>query len=205
MELHIAVVLGAVLFAIVIAFFIRALKHLSTATETDSSDDETSGQLSVNVVADHDEQDSLLPKFAGLLRSPWHSVNADQKEQLKVMRPVRKGSRSMSLTIPLPLRKKKILAEVPVKKVHVPYFFPLLEETAEWWQSQHFTVSVAQPTSEQEPEADPESRPGLGSLSSSNNQTKTKIASSQDLVQDRLQFKNAADKLAAVPIEVGGS
>ncbi|KAG1701572.1 hypothetical protein DVH05_010873 [Phytophthora capsici] len=194
MELLIAVVLGAVLFAVAIALFVRALKHQSTA-ETDSSDDETSGQLSVNVVADHDEQDSLLPKFAGLLRSPWHSVNTNQKDQPRVMTPVRKGSLSMSLT--MPLRKKKKRAAVPVKKIHVPYFFPLLEETAEWWQSHTSTP-------EQEPEADPESRPGQGSLSSSSNQSKAEITPSPNLVQDRLQL-NAAEKLVAVPIEVGGS
>ncbi|KAK1931004.1 hypothetical protein P3T76_013593 [Phytophthora citrophthora] len=127
------------------------------------------------------------------------SVKADQKEQPKVMKPVRKGSLSMSLTMPLPLRKKKKVAEVPVKKIHVPYFFPLLEETAEWWQTQDSTVSVAQ---EQEPEADPASRHGLGSLSSSN-QNKAKITASQNLMQDRLQL-NATDTLTAVPIEVGG-
>lgn len=152
MQPLVAAALGVTLFVAVIAVFVHAARRrAATASEADSSDDDTSGPLSVNVVADHDEQDSLLPKFAGLLRSPWHNVSAaksEKQQQPKVMRPVRKGSRSMSL----PLRKKRKPAEVPVKKVHVPYFFPLLDETAEWWQTQQ-PAAEPQPTPEEEPEA----------------------------------------------------
>uniref|UniRef100_H3GFK8 PWWP domain-containing protein n=1 Tax=Phytophthora ramorum TaxID=164328 RepID=H3GFK8_PHYRM len=155
METLVVASLGSAFAAAIVVLFVHIRRRASTVAESDSSDDETSGPLSVNVVADHDEKDSLLPTFAGLLRSPWHGVAAGQKEQPKRMRPVRKGSLSLSLTMPLPLLKKRKPADVPTKKVHVPYFFPLLDETAEWWQTQQQSAEP-QPTPEEEPETDPE-------------------------------------------------
>ncbi|KAG7375490.1 hypothetical protein PHYPSEUDO_001027 [Phytophthora pseudosyringae] len=185
--------LGVAFVAVIVALFVQARRRPPTAAETDSSDDETSGPLSVNVEADHGEQDSLLPKFAGLLRSPWHSVTTGQKEQPKMMRPVRKGSRSMSFTMPLPLRKKRKPAEVPVKKIHVPYFFPLLDETAEWWQAQQSTAAEPQLTPKQEPEPGPERHPELPS----NNQSKREAQAS---VASLKAHYFAPAKLAATPI-----
>ncbi|KAG6971353.1 hypothetical protein JG688_00004466 [Phytophthora aleatoria] len=203
METLVVATLGIV-FAVIVGLIVQARWRSRTVTETDSSDDETSGPLSVNVVADHDEQDSLLPKFAGLLRSPWHSVTTEQKEQPKMTRLARKGSRSMSLTMPLPLRKKRKSTEVPVKKIHVPYFFPLLDETSEWWQGQQSTAGEPQPTPEQEPE---ESHPGEDELSSSNqNKRDTQVsgASAKEILQvDRPRYAPVA-KVTAAPIEIGG-
>ncbi|KAF1782944.1 PWWP domain [Phytophthora cactorum] len=203
METLVVATLGIV-FAVIVGLIVQARWRSRTVTETDSSDDETSGPLSVNVVADHDEQDSLLPKFAGLLRSPWHSVTTEQKEQPKMTRLARKGSRSMSLTMPLPLRKKRKSTEVPVKKIHVPYFFPLLDETSEWWQGQQSTAGEPQPTPEQEPE---ESHPGEDELSSSiQNKRDTQVsrASAKEILQvDRPRYAPVA-KVTAAPIEIGG-
>ncbi|GMF47977.1 unnamed protein product [Phytophthora fragariaefolia] len=211
MDTPVAVALGVALFIAVAAAFVRAARRRAdTAAEADSSDDETSGPLSVSVVADHDEQDSLLPKFAGLLRSPWHSVSDGKKEQQqpKVMRPVRRTSRSMSLTMPLPLRKKRKPAEVPVKKIHVPYFFPLLDETAEWWQSQQPAVEP-QPTPEEEPDASEESRSIEDSKISNNTPTEGSCArdmspARQTLQPEHSQIRFPAVELAALPIEVEG-
>ena len=50
------------------------------------------------------------------------------------MRRARETPRSISLSMPLPMGTRKNPAELPIKKIHVPYFFPLLDETAEWWQ-----------------------------------------------------------------------
>ncbi|ETI50145.1 hypothetical protein F441_06242 [Phytophthora nicotianae CJ01A1] len=205
MELLVFATLGVVVTAIV-ALIIHARQRSPTTTETDSSDDETSGGLSINVVADHDEKDSLLPKFTGLLRSPWHGSAAEQKKQPKMKRLARKGSRSMSLTVSLPLRKKRKPTEVPVKKIHVPYFFPLLDETAEWWQAQQSTSDEPQPTPEQEPGTNLESHKGEGELSSSNQSkadAKIVAAPAKKLLQaDRAHYSTVV-KLATTPIQVG--
>ncbi|KAG7398721.1 hypothetical protein PHYBOEH_010562 [Phytophthora boehmeriae] len=125
--------LSVTFISIIVALFVRARRRSAAASESDSSDEES---ISVNVVSEQDEQDSLLPSLSGLLRSPWYSNNDLKKAQTK-MRPVRKGSRTMSLSLPMPLPlRKKRKQEVPTKKHHVPYFFPLLDETAEWWQAQ---------------------------------------------------------------------
>ncbi|KAG6574363.1 uncharacterized protein IUM83_07233 [Phytophthora cinnamomi] len=204
MDPLVAAAIGVALFAAIATAFVFAVRRrAATAAEADSSDDETSGPLSVNVVADHDEQDSLLPKFAGLLRSPWHSVSAGRKEQQKqhpqVMRPVRKGSRSMSLTmpLPLPLRKKRKAAEVPVKKVHVPYFFPLLDETAEWWQTQQ-PAAEPQPT----PEEEPADESGKVACNPGKEVTHAQGASSSKSMPPQQHF--AAGEVAATPMEVEG-
>ncbi|OWZ19951.1 hypothetical protein PHMEG_0005709 [Phytophthora megakarya] len=151
MSLFLVAALGAACVAFVVVLLIH-VRRRSPTVASDSSDEETSGPLNVSVVVDHDEQASLLPKFADMLRSPWNS-SAAAKEQPKVTRPVRKGGRSMSLTMPLPLRKKRKAAQVPTKKVHVAYFFPLLDETAEWWQAQQPTSTNSQPTETGESEA----------------------------------------------------
>ncbi|CAI5741206.1 unnamed protein product [Peronospora destructor] len=97
-----------------------------------------------------DEQDSLLPKFAGLLLSPWRKVTTGQNNEPKMMRPVRQKLRSSSLPTSLPIGTRKETAEVPIKKIHVPYFFPLLDETAEWWQMHQSTVTERQLAPKQE-------------------------------------------------------
>ncbi|GMF21494.1 unnamed protein product [Phytophthora lilii] len=202
MEPLVAAAVGVALVACIAVLVVRARRRSATAAESDSSDDETSGPLSVDVVADHDEQDSLLPTFAGLLRSPWHSVTAVHKEQPKRMRPVRNGSRAMSLTMPLPLRKKSKPAEVPVKKLHVPYFFPLLDETAHWWQAQQ-SATEPQPTPEAEPEADSERNADVKSC----NQTKEDVhsaVSTKDPLQEQQPHHFSTTGMSAIPIEVGG-
>jgi hypothetical protein len=202
-----AAAIGAALVAVVaVVLFVRARSQ--SPTSADSSDDETAGPLSVSVVAHHDEQDSLLPKFAGLLRSPWHSVTSSssrtatgKKDPPKMMRPVRKGSRSMSLT--MPLHKKRNPVHIPVKKVHVPYFFPLLDETAEWWQGQQLAddAESTQQTPEQEPEAGPDKHSEEDGLPSSNNKIQT---ATKELVQSKQLQHFSRGEMAATPIEVGG-
>ncbi|KAF4046506.1 hypothetical protein GN244_ATG00895 [Phytophthora infestans] len=179
MEQLVAATLG-IAFAVIIALFAHSRWRSPSSTETDSSDDETSGPIGVNVVADHDEHDSLLPNLAGVLRSPWQSVSRKPKEQPKMTRLARKGSPSMSL----PLRKKKKKpAEVPVKKIHVPYFFPLLDETAEWWQTQLPTMGEPQPTPEQEPETSRKSHPDEDEVLASNRSNGNTQDPSKNLVR----------------------
>lgn len=144
-------------FVAVILVHIRR-KSSTTVKDTERSDEETLGPLNVNTAVDHDEQHSLLPKFAGLLLSPWHSATTDQNEEPPLMRPVRKKARSISLSMPLSTgtMKHKKAAQVPIKKVHVPYFFPLLDETAAWWQMHQSIAAKDQQTMKQENRADVE-------------------------------------------------
>ncbi|RLN88737.1 hypothetical protein BBJ28_00023991 [Nothophytophthora sp. Chile5] len=122
--------LGISCLAFIVFLFVRARRR-AVAADSESSDDESTGPLSVSVVTNHEESDSLLPKFAGLLRSPWHRGAGEGGQKTpKMMQPVQKVVRKMSLTMPLPLRKKR-KPEVLSKKYHAPYFFPLLDETAQ--------------------------------------------------------------------------
>ncbi|CAH0491462.1 unnamed protein product [Peronospora farinosa] len=135
MESFDILVLCVVCFLSGIVVLMYVHRRSCTAFHTENNDEETS-----EPGTDHDEQDSLLPKFAGLLLSPWHSVTTGQNHEPTRMRTVRNKTRSISLPMSLPLGKRKQTAEVPIKKIHVPYFFPLLDETAEWWQMHQSTV-----------------------------------------------------------------
>ncbi|CAH0479739.1 unnamed protein product [Peronospora belbahrii] len=138
--------LGVVFFSFIGVLLLHIYRNLSTAIDTVSADDEILGSMDVNIMTDHDEQDSLLPKFAGLLLSPWHSVTTEKKKETKMMQSAEKKRCAILLTMPLRIGKKmeKNPAEVPMKKVHVPYFFPLLDETAEWWKMHQFTTEEMQ-------------------------------------------------------------
>uniref|UniRef100_A0AAV1TBI3 Transmembrane protein n=1 Tax=Peronospora matthiolae TaxID=2874970 RepID=A0AAV1TBI3_9STRA len=158
----IIVALGVTVFAAVALWLHHAPKRLennTSTTSTRSSDDEdevSAAPLSVDVVADLDERGSLLPKLAGLLRSPSHKVATRIKQEPVMMRAASRPARSGSLTLPLGARTKQS-ENVPAKKVHVPYFYPLLDETAKWWQTQQCRAdNLSELVQDEEPEADQE-------------------------------------------------
>uniref|UniRef100_M4BYW2 Uncharacterized protein n=1 Tax=Hyaloperonospora arabidopsidis (strain Emoy2) TaxID=559515 RepID=M4BYW2_HYAAE len=160
----IIVALGVTVFTAVALWLHHAPKRLENNTSTAStysSDDEdevSAAPLSVDVVCDHDERGSLLPKLAGLLRSPSHKVATRNKQEPVMMRAVSRPARSCSLALSLPLgTRTKQSVNVPTKKAHVPYFYPLLDETAKWWQTQQCRADgLSELVQDEEPEADQE-------------------------------------------------
>ncbi|RLN47245.1 hypothetical protein BBJ28_00026121 [Nothophytophthora sp. Chile5] len=197
--------LGLACLAIIVFLFVRAHRR-AVAADSDSSDDESSGPLSVSVVTSHEESDSLLPKFAGLLRSPWHrGAGEDGQKAPKMMQPVQKVVRKMSLTMPLPLRKKR-KPEVLTKKYHAPYFFPLLDETAQWWQAQQ---AVPEPQPPPSPRPRPITENDLSAIPSCQGSQEAaqapQLASNERCdLQSLCHSPTTTSEVTATPTTVGG-
>ncbi|CAI5717801.1 unnamed protein product [Hyaloperonospora brassicae] len=161
------VALGVTASALVTLWLLRTFNRVAhnvskASTSTVSSDDDidisAASPLRVDVSSDHDERGALLPKLVDLLRSPRRKgATTTHPKPVVMMRSVTGPARSVSLTLSLGTATgAKQSHHVPVRRVHVPHFYPLLDETAEWWRTQQCPAEgeTCEPVQEEGPDAD---------------------------------------------------